>query len=892
LVGKTISHYKILEKIGEGGMGEVYRATDTKLNRDVALKILPEQFASDSQRMGRFQREAEVLASLDHPNIGQIYGIEEAGQTKALVLQLIEGPTLADKIAQERIPVEEALKIALQIAEGLEAAHEKGVIHRDLKPANIKITPEGQVKILDFGLAKAFEEGISPADISRSPTLTQGMTRAGVILGTAAYMSPEQARGREVDKRIDIWAFGCVLYEMLSGKMAFPGDDITDILAAIVRAEPVWSALPDGSNPRLRELLERCLEKEARNRWHDIADVRIDLEKIQEDPDGSSVAPQAVPQGLSGSVLSWGLAAFLLGATLTAIAVWSLPPESTMEPRTVRFSFGVQASQVPQSAWAIRRVAISPDGTTIAYLADSEETGAEGMRQLYLRGMDEPEGTPIPGTEGAANPFFSPDGEWVGFLASGELQRVSVRGGAPLRICKAVHVFGASWAPDDTIIFGGGVGLGLMRVPMAGGTPESLTSPDPEKGENLHGVPKVLPDGETVLFTIGTGTGSRIALLSLNTGTWEELLSSGASPHYLSAGYLLFSEESSLRLVRFDLERKQVVGSVFPALDGVQFENFAGLAEAFFAVSQSGDLVFLPGGLGHFETRPVWVDRSGQETLIDADPAIYIEPVISPDERRRVAVVKLNERRIGEVWVMNADGSQAFPVAADGSDYNPTWTPDGNTLTYTSDGNMFERLVDREDPPSLFLTRENFQLPRSWSPDGQYLAFVEDSANGKSIWVMPRDGDPTPLLDLSFNSGAPQFSPQGGWIAYVSEESGQREVYLRQYPGSARGERVSRGGGQEPVWSVDGRQLFYRNQDRMLAVEITTEPELRIGEPVELWKRPYFSLEAFPRANYDVAPDGRFLMLGLPESDAPGLTLINVVVNWFSEVQERMEASN
>ncbi len=328
------------------------------------------------------------------------------------------------------------------------------------------------------------------------------------------------------------------------------------------------------------------------------------------------------------------------------------------------------------------------------------------------------------------------------------------------------------------------MGFGLMRVPMAGGTPAPLTSPDPKKGENLHGVPEVLPDGETVLFTIGTGTGSRIALLSLDTGTWEELLPSGASPHYLPAGYLLFSEESSLRVVRFDLERREVVGSVFPALDGVQFENFAGLAEAFFAVSETGVLVFIPGGREGFQTRPVWVDRSGRETVLDLDPAIYFEPVISPDERRRLAFVKLNELRIGEIWVMNADGSQAFPVAADGSVYNPVWTPDGDTLTYASNVLLFERLVDREDPRSPFLTRENFLLPRSWSPDGQYLAFVEDSANGRSIWIMPRDGDPTPLLDLSFNSGAPQFSPQDGWIAYVSEESGEREVYLRQYPGS------------------------------------------------------------------------------------------------------------
>ena len=354
MLGQTISHYKILEKIGEGGMGEVYRATDTKLGREVALKILPEQFASDSQRMGRFQREAEVLASLDHPNIGQIFGIEEAGQTKALVLQLIEEPTLAERIAQGPIPVEETFKIALQIAEGLEAAHEKGVIHRDLKPANIKITPEGQVKILDFGLAKAFSGDESDVSLSNSPTLSLAATQQGVILGTAAYMSPEQARGHALDKRTDIWAFGCVVYEMLSGRAAFPGDDITDILAAVVRAEPVWSALPEGSHPRLRELLERCLEKDERNRRHDIADVRIDLEKIQEDPDSRRIEPPGVGHGLSGSLLTWGVMTFVLGALLAGFAAWNLVPRPAADSRTVRFSFDVpsQAQTRVQCPWS------------------------------------------------------------------------------------------------------------------------------------------------------------------------------------------------------------------------------------------------------------------------------------------------------------------------------------------------------------------------------------------------------------------------------------------------------------------------------------------------------------------------------------------------------------
>ncbi len=400
MVGTTISHYKVLEKIGEGGMGEVYRATDTKLNRDVALKILPQQFASDTQRMARFQREAEVLASLDHPNIGQIYGIEEAGQTKALVLQLIEGPTLAERIAQGPIPVEDALKIALQIAEGLEAAHGKGVIHRDLKPANIKITPEGQVKILDFGLAKALEGETPVADLSHSPTLTHAATQAGVILGTAAYMSPEQARGKPVDKRTDIWAFGCVLFEMLSGRPAFPGGDVTDILAAVIRAEPEWSGLPGSLHPRLREVLERCLEKDLRDRYHDIADARMDIQRVLADPAGGLVQPvDKVAQATAQSRLTW-VATFVLGALIAGMTVWTLRPVPA-PGLVVRFDYDLPETSLQSLDRAF--VALAPDGRQFVY------NTAEG---LYLRSLNAPDARLIPGGDtGVRNPVFSPEGQ-------------------------------------------------------------------------------------------------------------------------------------------------------------------------------------------------------------------------------------------------------------------------------------------------------------------------------------------------------------------------------------------------------------------------------------------------------------------------------------------------
>ena len=559
MVGQRIAHYEITAKLGEGGMGEVYRATDTKLNREVALKILPEQFAADSQRMGRFQREAEVLASLDHPNIGAIHGIEDAGQTRALVLQLIEGPTLADRIAQAPVPVDEALPIALQIAEALEAAHEKGIIHRDLKPANIKITPEGQVKVLDFGLAKAVEKPPQSAtELTHTPTLSMSATHEGVLLGTATYMSPEQARGQTVDRRTDVWAFGVVLFELLTGERPFRGEDATTVLASVIRAEPDWSLLNDDLPGRIPEVLGRCINKDLRNRYHDVADVRIDVESVLRDPGGPRAESGGAARWSTRGVLAWCAAALAVGAPLAATIAWNLKPASPSAARPVHFSFEAPATPDQQLMGGIfGRLAISQDGTAVAYIGarlerEGGQRGADG-RQLYLRDIDHGEGVPIPGTEGAESPFFSPDGKWVGFVAHGKLQKVSVEGGAPQKICDAWIVQGASWGLDGKIVFGGGISSGLMRVAASGGRPEPLTSPDLAKGEVHHGLPDVLPDGRTILFTVGTGTGSSLAKLSLDTGEWEELLPFGGGPRYISAGYLVFSENGNLRLTRFDL---------------------------------------------------------------------------------------------------------------------------------------------------------------------------------------------------------------------------------------------------------------------------------------------------------------------------------------------------
>jgi serine/threonine-protein kinase len=522
---------------------------------------------------------------------------------------------------------------------------------------------------------------------------------------------------------------------------------------------------------------------------------------------------------------------------------------------------------------------ISPDGSRIAYVSEG---------QLYVRALDQFEGAAIAGTQGAGSPFFAPDGRWIGFHADGKLQRVSLSGGAPLTITNAALVFGASWGPDDTIVFGGGVGSGLLRVPASGGTAEPLTSPDQAKGEVSHGLPHVLPDGRGIVFTVGTGEGSRVALLSLESGASRELLSAGAGAQYLSSGHLLFTETGNLRLVAFDADRSEVSGPIIPAMDQILWENHAGLENAWFAVSRGGDLVYVSGDLQELSTQPVWVDRTGRETPIEVPPALYLGPRIAPDGRY-IAFSRVGKDGVGELWILEPEGGRMFPVTAQGANYNPTWRWDAQErLTFTSNGDLFETLVGQQAPPVRLLPRDNYQYPLSWSPDGRFLAFMEIAPAGTSLWMMPRDGEPTPLLESRANAGAARFSPDGEWLAYVSDETGQQEVYVRRYPSGERGQQVSRNGGAQPVWSADGRTLFYRMGGRMMAVDITTKPAFRSGTPTQLWDKPLFQQALFGVHNYDVAADGRFLMLRVPDQPTTTRVRINVVLNWLAELQERV----
>jgi serine/threonine-protein kinase len=907
MIGKTLSHYKVIEKIGQGGMGEVYRAEDTNLSREVAIKVLPAQFTKDPQRLARFEREAKLLASLNHPNIAAIYGLEEADGVRFLALELVPGETLQERVAKGPLPVEEALEVCRQISEGVEAAHEKGVIHRDLKPANVKVTPEGKVKILDFGLAKAFEEEISPADMSQSPTLTEEMTRAGVILGTAAYMSPEQAKGKPVDKRADIFAFGAVLYELLTGKRTFEGETITETLASVLKSEPDWEKLPGDTPGRIKELLEDCLQKDPHDRLHDIANVRIQIKKALSEP--ATVSPNG--QTLAGQPARWGrtitLGLVALAGVALGAAIWSLMPLPLSPPAPLKRVAILLPSTAPLEVETLRpALALSPDGTRLVYVANRG-----GKRQLYLRQMDRLDATPIPGTEGAYSPFFSPDGQSVGFVVGYALKKVSVSGGAPQTLTDVPPVTrGASWGPDNTIIFTPDPNRGLERIIAVGDTPpldafsdaprdrrghQMLTTPDPTKGEYSHSWPQFLPGGKAVLFTIDTGGSfdeARIGVLSLETGKVDVLFDGGTNPRYSPTGHIVFSRAGALLAVPFDLERLEQTGDPVTVVEGILMEPGGA---AHFAVSDDGSLAYVPGGMLVPNRKLVWVNRQGEVAPLPAEPREYESPSLSPDGKH--VAVTIREGSNYDVWISEvARGTLTRLTSHPGEDVAPIWTPDGKQVTFASDvvGDppaLWWRPADGSGPQEPLLENEKPRvgMPTSWSPDGQTLAFRSSSTKSHDIWMLSREGEQEPwtFLDTEFDETGAMFSPDGGWLAYMSNETGRDEVYLQPFSvtGPRGKEQVSVDGGTEPVWAPDSRELFYRNGDKMMAVAIETEPDLSVGIPKLLFEERLLGTGPvhLPR-NYDVSLDGqRFLMIQGEQELVP--TEIIVVLNWFDELK-------
>jgi serine/threonine-protein kinase len=887
--GTTLGSYSVTAKIGEGGMGEVYRARDTKLDRDVALKVLPEAFTSDPDRLARFEREAKVLASLNHPNIGHIYGLEEAEGTRALVLELIEGPTLADRIAQGPIPVDESLPIAKQIAEALEAAHEQGVIHRDLKPANVVVKGDGTVKVLDFGLAKAFQPDANDPSLSQSPTisLTAAATQMGMVIGTAAYMAPEQAKGLPVDKRADIWAFGAVLFEMLTGKKLFEAGDVSEMLASVLIKDPDISNMGTHVPDHVRSVVRQCLIKDPKERLRDIGDVRIAMKGVFETTASVSPTEATVPQSPGWrQALPW-VAAVLL-AVIASLAGFGLRPSVTSP--VSRFTIPAPGlSTIPIA----QPVALSPDGQTLVY-----NTVEDGLGQLYQRSMDQLEAVLIRGATGAAAPFFSPNGEWVGFYSPDEqaLMKVSLAGGPPATLTplSASEVRRASWGPDGTIVFArAGEHPGLWSVADTGGVPQQISPMEGADGSSYND-PRFFPDGSAVLFTMESGDGERqVMVRSLETGEQKVLLE-GTSARLTTTGHLLFTREDSLWAVPFDANNLAVAGEPSPVLEGIQTTN-NGVGRL--ALGDNGSLVYVPsdiGGSSAMGRSLVWVDRNGQETELAAEPAPYRYPRISPDGTR---VTIFREDQEEDVWIWELSGETLTPLTfGPGPDVYGEWTPDSERVISSSQrGNsesLLWRAADFTGGANLISEAEGRQLANAVAPDGSVVVFARlpPGAADTDLQIVSLTDDPVTedLLSTESEEHNAAISPNGRWFAYQSDLSGEDEVYVRSFPDAeAAGQiQISTSGGQKPVWGPDGDELFYVNDNRLWSVDISMEPSYSRGTPTMVIDDGY-ALEAHFGRNYDVDPDtgDRFLMVK-PFGGERGVasSSINVVQNWFEEL--------
>jgi serine/threonine-protein kinase len=884
--GTRLGRYQVASEIGAGGMGEVYRATDSDLKRDVAIKVLPATVASDPERLTRFQREAEILASLNHPNIASIYGLERADSVRAIVMELVTGSDLAHQIALGPVPVDQALRIAKQIAEALEAAHQAGVIHRDLKPSNVKVRPDGTVKVLDFGLAKALEPGIANDPASCDTCASPPNTIAGVILGTAAYMSPEQARGQPVDKRTDIWAFGCVLYEMLTGRAPFARETTSDSMAAILARDPDWAALPRDLSPVVGRLIRRCLTKDRQHRLRDIGDARLEIEEALASP---AATPHAPVEKAWRHRAPWAVAVV---ATSVAIGVfgWALQMRRSFASSDglSLARFAITAPHGYQLDFNRSPVAVSRDGRTIAFVAVRG-----GVQRIFVRDIDKLEATALPGTDGGFSPFFSPDSQWVGFFANQKLKKVLRSGGSAVAITDFTDIattrtLSASWEAPDTIFFNPDVTKGIWRVSSAGGTPSAVTTL--KGGESSHVWPQLLPGGKALLFSaIGDGPDPNAYAQVLDTGQRKPLVR-GLGVRYVPTGHLVFMQAGSLVAVPFDISRLEVTGPAVGVLSGVvepfHVRNMATGFTPLFDVSAAGTLAFLSAD------RPpqhalVWVDQSGREQPTGASGGTYAQPRLSPDGHRIAVVVRGDDR--DDVWLYDLAHNAWNRLTSEGNSGFPSWTADGTRIAYNSDrqGSIdvdWRHADGTGAAESLVRSGQSARsFPFSWSPQG-LLAFVSVRP-AQHIWVVRPGSNATLFLDTPFFEGAPMFSPDGHAIAYVSNETGRNEIYVRPFPGPGEKLTVSTEGGNEPFWASNGRVLFYRTGDTMMAVDVAPGPTLKAGTPRRLFEKPYETSLAL-YANYSATADGqRFLMIKRIDQQEGTPTLINVAINWFDELR-------
>jgi serine/threonine-protein kinase len=907
--------YEILGLLGAGGMGEVYRAKDPRLNREVAIKVLPEELFEGEERRLRFEREARVLASLNHPGIASIYAFEEIPSSSSvsssssrhiLVMELAEGESLDKKILAGPLPLEETLSLARQIAEALEAAHEKGIVHRDLKPANVVVSNEGKVKLLDFGLAKAFENetAVSSPSISISPTLTARATAAGVILGTAAFMSPEQARGRPVDKRADVWAFGVVLFEMLTGQRLFQGETVSDTLAAVLRDPVDFGKLPPSTPPSVRVLLERCLERDPKQRLQAIGESRIALERTIAGTSGAmKAATEPGPAaGVAAASPERRALPWAIGAALGALAVfafwmpWKKAPQSA--PVRISAELGADASLVTDLGPS---AVLSPDGSLLAFAA--QKTGG-GSSQVWVRRLDQLSAAPLAGTEGAQEPFFSPDAKWIGFFADGKLKKVSVTGGAAVVLCEAPNLRGACWTEDGTIVFlpNSGPNVALLKVPAAGGKPEPFTKL--EEGEVTQRWPQILPGGKAVLYTGHATTSSgfedaNIVVQPLPKGPRKILQRGGYHGRYVPSGHVVYVHESTLFAAPFDVGRLELTGPPVPVVEGIfSTPNSVG---SNFAFSNEGTLVYLPGKSVGAASPIHWMDRAGKTSVLRSTASAWNDIRFSPDGQK--LAMDVTDGGQTDVWVYEWARDTMSRLTFDlAEDSHAAWSPDGKRIAFSSARadkavtNLYWQRADGTGDVQRLSESKVRQISGSFHPGGRFLAFMEqDPKTNWDIMILPIEGDEasgfkpgkaTVFLNSPFVEVWPEFSPDGKWLAYMSNESGRFEVYVRPFPGPGGKWQISTEGGAFPTWSRASRELFFGQDGKIIAVSYSADDaSFHAEKPQPLSEGRYRPLGPF-RA-FDLHPDGkRFAILKPPDSQSDVRhDKVVFVFNFFDELR-------
>jgi len=858
--------YTLISPLGEGGMGEVWRARDTRLDRIVALKVAKADFTE------RFEREARAVAALNHPNICTLYDVGP----NYLVMELIEGETLAERIAAGPIPVEEALALAHQIGDALEAAHEKGIVHRDLKPVNIKFTAGGNLKVLDFGLAKAFDIGAPSVDPVNSPTLTMSSTQVGVIMGTAGYMSPEQARGKPVDKRADIWAFGVVLLEMLTGRSTFEGETVSDTLAAVLRADIDWKELPAGTPPKVRRLLQRCLERDAKKRLRDIGDAWMELDTPDEP---AAVAVQAAPLANRRARLWLGVAVGL--AIVGVAASWLLLQLTPVEPRPV-----VRWTYTQKDFFGYPN--LSRDGSRMLLTT----AATQNTSNLAVRMMDQLEAKQLPGSENLFFGEFSSDGQWIAAFSGtpdSKVKKIPVTGGTPITLADTAGPGGLSWGDDGTIVFSDM--KKLMRVSSAGGKPETLTTPDAKKGELSHRTPHFLPGARALVFSIATAAGSQVAVLDLKNGVYHVLVDNGQDGRYVPTGHLVYTRGNALFAEPFDAERLRVTGAEAPVIEGISL-NGPSLSMAEYAFTGSGLLVYLEGG-GLSGTALAWADRQGRVQPL-SDAQLWGTGRLSPDGRKIANTVHsgANAASPGDIWVFEIERKTKTRLTIGGDTANPIWTPDGRRITYAAkvDGKtgIYSLAADGSGKQEQLLATDSLATPNSWSPDGKLL-YTQHAR----IWVLPVQGGvagkPFQLHDAGATELDGEVSPDGRWVAYASTETGQSEIYVQAFPGPGGKERVSTEGaltdfGSAARWARNGRELLYRATNGLMTVEVQTTPQFHMGLPTLAVKGQFGT-------TFDVTPDGkRFLVEEIGGASAFNRRMIGVS-NWFEDLRRSAPAN-